>query len=130
MKEEIPIYNQGNIKITNLRAVFGDKTYSMSNITSVEKSKAPDSSGCFVLGLILGGILAVMFSFADGISWGALLLGVAAVGFGVFVARATKPEYVVQFGSASGEVKAYKSANQDEIKQIVEAINQAIIQKG
>lgn len=130
MKEEIPIYNQGDIKITNLRAVFGNKTYSMSNITSVEKSKAPDSNGCLVLGLILGGILAVMFSFADGISWGILILGVLAAGLGVFVSRTTKPEYVVQFGSASGEVKAYKSTNQDEIKQIVEAINQAIIQKG
>ena len=75
-------------------------------------------------------ILAVVFSFADGVSWGLLLLGAAGIGLGAFVARTTKPEYVVQFGSASGEVKAYKSTNQDEIKQIVEAINQAIIQKG
>jgi hypothetical protein len=55
-----------------------------------------------------------------------LLLG----GIGILIGRTNKPEYVVQFGSSSGEIKAYSSKSEDEIKQIVAAINDAIIQKG
>lgn len=129
MADEKVIYEQGNIKITNLRAVFGEKTYSMSNITSVEKSKV-EQTGCAIPGLIIAGILLFMYSFADGINWMLLVVGLVMVGGGIYASRSEKPDYLVQFGSASGEIKAYKSKDQDEIKAIVEAINTAIIQKG
>lgn len=37
MPDEITIYESGSIKITNLRAMFGEKTFAMSNITLSEQ---------------------------------------------------------------------------------------------
>jgi len=130
MTEEKVIYEQGNIKITNLRAVFGEKTYAMSNITSVEQgTKQP--SGCFSFSFLIGGVFLIIFAFRSiEENWGMLALGIIVGIVGIVTLRYQKPEYVVQFGSASGEIKAYTSLNQDEIKQIVQAINEAIIQKG
>jgi hypothetical protein len=79
MTDEKAIYEQGTIKITNLRAVFGDKTYAMSNITSVEKGTKADNSGCVVAAMVLIGILMVVFSFSDGIQWGTLTGGLLLV---------------------------------------------------
>lgn len=129
MKEETTIYEKDNIKITNARAIFGDKTYSMSNITSVEKGRAAEQGGCLLIGLFIGGLLALVFGIGNQ-EWGWAFAGLLFGGLGIFMMRSQKPEYLVQFGSASGEIKAYKSTDEAEIKQIVEAINTAIIQKG
>ena len=32
-EKEVVIYEHGGVKITDRRAIFGDKTYAMSNIT-------------------------------------------------------------------------------------------------
>lgn len=129
MADEKTIYEQGNIKITNLRAMFGDKTYSMSNITSVEKGMKPASTGTAAV-FIIGGILLVIYGFSSGLNWVMIILGLILAVAGGYAVSTAKPEYTVQFGSSSGEIKAYNSTDQNEIKGIVEAINQAIIQKG
>ena len=36
---ETSILEEGNVKITNLRAIIGTKTYAMSNVTSVNMGK-------------------------------------------------------------------------------------------
>lgn len=132
MPEETILYEQGDIKITNLRAVFGNKTYAISNITSVEKGSIPPSNGLALILIIVG----VMFSFLAFIAnasvrLGMLLLGVvmALGGFGSMF-LGSKTEYYVQFASSAGEVRAYSSDNQNEIESIVKAINNAIVQKG
>ena len=42
MAQEKNIYEKGNIKITDVRAVFGKKTYAISDITSIEKGLIKD----------------------------------------------------------------------------------------
>ena len=130
MSEETTIYDKNNIKITNLRAVFGGKTYSVSNITSVE-SKRIEPSGCLPIGLSISGSLFILVGVYN-IKYepGILMLGVLAFVLLFFSNRASKPTWSVTLTTAAGEVKACTSPDQQTIKQIVEAINNAIVQKG
>lgn len=138
MKEEIPIYSQGEIKVTNLRAVFGEKTYAISNISAVEtETVAPSSFGGALLAI---GILMVIFAIPSflpsqnalqsGPKVTLLLLGLLLLVAGFLSMRAAKSSYTVKISTSSGEVKAYTSDNKELIKNIVESVNQAIIQKG
>lgn len=139
MSEETTIYDQNGIKITNLRAVFGEKTYSVANITSVEARTVPPSTGC-AFTILIGGILATIVGIAQAFpksqSFGTrpdftfLIFGIIAIGSFILINRTAKPTYAVNLTTASGEVKAYESNDQQTIKTIVESLNTAIIQKG
>ena len=131
MPEEKVIYEQGNIRITNLRAIFGDKTYAISNITSVTKKEKTNLSAFLPVAIIVVGIAFISFAFfVDAINWAAISFGVFMVVGGYFVAMLLKTEYFVQIGSASGEEQAYKSKSIAKVTDIVRAINQAMIQQG
>jgi hypothetical protein len=132
---EQTVFEEGNIKITNLRAVIGAKTYSMSNITSVNLARR-DPSGCVTLTLIFGGILAVLVSISLiikeplGDGWGWLIGGALAAFLGFLLHRSAKPSFIVQIGSASGEIKALDSQDEGQIRKIVNAMNEAIVRRG
>ena len=128
--QEIIIFENNDIKVTNLRAVFGTKTYAIANITSVE-AKRQNESSCLPVGLILAGILGIMIGFGNlgNDMWWMMIPGAAICVAGFNMARAQKPTYVVQISSASGEIKAYVSQDKSYIDKIVEALNTAIIQK-
>ena len=46
------------------------------------------------------------------------------------MARAEKPTYTVQIGSASGESNILESQDVDHITRIVKAMNDAIVRRG
>jgi hypothetical protein len=130
MSEETTIYEKDNIKITNLRAVFAEKTYSVSNITSVETKKI-NPSGCLPAGLICFGLVLFVYGASDlKQNIGSIVFGLLLFGLVFIIVKTTKPSYAVSLTTAAGEVKAYSSLDQATIKQIVEALNTAIIQKG
>ena len=130
MSEETTIYESEGIKVTNLRAVFAEKTYSVANITSVEtKEIAP--SGCLPIGLVIFGIFSIIggiSSFQDNWAW--LIWGAIAIGLFVAVNKNSRSSWAVNLTTASGEVKAYTSQDQETIKKIVDALNDAIVKKG
>lgn len=129
--EEKVIYEQGDIKITNLRAIFGDKTYAISNITSVTKKEKTNLSAFLPVAIIVVGIAFISFAFFDEvINWIAIGFGVLMVVGGYFVAMLLKTEYFVQIASAVGEEEACKSKSIVKVTDIVRAINQAIIEQG
>ena len=131
MTEEKVIYEQGDIRITNLRAIFGNKTYAISNITSVTKKEKTNLSAFLPVAIIVVGIAFISFAFFNQIiNWTAIWFGVLMVVGGYFVAMLLKTEYFVQIGSASGEEQAYKSKSIVKVTDIVRAINQAIIEQG
>lgn len=129
---ETTLYNHAEVQITSLRAVFGAKTYAISNITSVEGQKI-EPSGCFPISLaILGGALTLfgaLAAFADG-GFGMLMFGLLLLIPGVAIYRSAKPSFAVNITTSAGEVKAYTSNDWETIRQIVEALNNAIVQKG
>ena len=131
MTEEKVIYEQGNIKITNMRAIFGDKTYAISNITSVTKKEKTNLSAFLPVAIIVVGIAFISFAFFNEvINWIAIGFGVLMVVGGYFVAMLLKTQYFVQIGSAAGEEQAYKSKSIVKVMDIVRAINRAIIEQG
>lgn len=132
MSKESTIYETGDIKITNLRAVFGNKTYSVSNITSVEK-KVIAASGCGPLLLIGLGIAFVVSgatrTYND--SWPiTVVIGIIIFSLGAKAARSEKPTYSVSLTTAGGEVKAFESTDEAVILSVVGALNDAITKKG
>ena len=134
MKEETTLFEKDNIKITNLRAVFGEKTYAVSNITAVEKETNARSAlppliavaGGITLLFVVGGAL----SSGDPLNFTALFIGIALLVIGILVVRSERDSYTVKISTASGEIKAFVSSDTAFIKQIVDALNTAIVQKG
>lgn len=142
MPEETTLYEANGVKVTNLRAVFGQKTYAVSNITAVETQTQQPSQAIPVILAVIGAILLIVFlaslfggnsynaSLNRGVNWASLILGALMLSMGVGFLRAAKPAYIVGITTSSGEVKAWSSADKAVIEQVVEALNDAIVQKG
>lgn len=130
MSEEIVIHEDAEVKITNLRAVLGGKTYSIANITSVG-AKEESPSGCVPAGLIIFGLFLLFIGMSDLRSnLGYLITGVVLSGLGFLAARSAKPDFILQIATAAGEVKALSSKDKAYIQKITDALNDAIIKKG
>lgn len=137
MPEEKVIYEQDAIKITTARAVFGEKTYAVSTISSVELVTVNPSAGLSNV-LLGGGILASIFGAFSLIprdgrfhpNWTMLVIGILCIAAGYAWVRSLKPKYMLRFTSTAGAVEAYHSEDRNKIQPIVDAINEAIIQKG
>jgi hypothetical protein len=128
MSEETVIYESGEIKITNLRAVFGPKTYPVANITSVENKRIdPNTKGTGFF--MLFGIAFLLIGLT-GQNWGTAILGAAMIGISLYISNSAKPSYAVSLVTAGGEVKAIESNDEATIKTIVNALNDAIVKKG
>ena len=130
MSEEKVIDEKGNIKITNMRAIFGDKTYAVSNITSETKKEKTTPFSFLPVGIIVFGIAFITISFFNNLNGAIMILGVFMVIGGYFVAMLLRMEYFIQLGSAAGDTEAYTSNDIAEIEKIVQAINQTTIQQG
>lgn len=127
---ETTYYQDGNITVTNARAVLGSKTYAMANITSVSMGEIPANRTPGIVIALIG--LAILACSASGGSDGiaGIIGGLVVAGFGAFLAYAVKTQYVVKIGSASGESNALTSNDREYIQKIVNAINEAIIKRG
>ena len=115
------ILHEGLVKITNLRTVIGTKTYSMSDIRSVNLTKQAESQGPLLLAI--PGILLVLWSVLDQTGQFAELFNIA-----LFIIA--KPTYAVQIGSASGVTNILRSTDLTFIQRIVDAMNNAIARRG
>jgi len=129
MSEEKVIYEKGNIKITTMRAIFGDKTYAVPNITSVTKKEKTTPFSFLPVGIIVFGLAFITISFFNNLDGAIMILGVFMVIGGYFVAMLLRTEYFIQLGSAAGDTEAYISNDIAEIEKIVQAINQAMIEQ-
>lgn len=126
--DETIYYNEGNVKITNARAILDTRTFAMNGITSVSmSSKAPPIFLPAVL-ILIGVIVGLMSIGNDG--WLGYVIAMVLIGAGVGLYKMASTMYTVRVGSASGEQNAYTTSNQDQIRKIVEAINTAIIKRG
>ena len=140
--EETTIFENGDIKVTNLRAVFGAKTYSVSNISAVEEdTKAPSNLFpailCFIGIILLLYFIVSLFNMPSysattntGIKWMNLLWAIVLLAVGTLMIRSAKTSYIVKISTSSGEVKAFETKDGALIGQIIESLNTAIIQKG
>ena len=124
------ILEEGNVKITNLRAVIGAKTYAMSNVTSVNMGTKATSNA--PLSIILIGIILIIGSYVIGFrdSVGCLAVALLLIVVGVYLAKNAKTTFIVRIGSASGESNILEAQDKAYIKRIVDALNEAIVRRG
>jgi len=125
MNAEKVLFKQGDITVTTSRFVVESQTFAIRNITSVraEKLESGESQGGMWM---LFGIGASIAAFAIGTA----LLGlgaVAAIVYGAYSAWNQKSLYAVVLTTSGGEVKAYSSEDEGQIKGIVKGLNDAIV---
>ena len=126
--QETTYYSSGNVSVTSKRAVFGAKTYSVANITSVEMADTPPDRKWPNLILLAGAALLVLSGITNSATPG--IIGLIIVGVGLFLLFRAKRRYVVRLASASGETEALVSDDRDLIEKIVAAIQNAIAERG
>lgn len=142
MPNEKIYYQDPDVTITNARAIFGHKTYAISNITSVVKGVIePIVFFWLILALLaLGagvyGSVILYVSILEGrredieIAYGIIFVAVMVLILSILFWRNAKPTWVVKISSASGEVDAFKSTDEARIQSIITGINQSIIDRG
>lgn len=120
--QEQEFFNQAGVRVTNTRFMVTGQTYAMSGVTSVKCGRKDPARGWPIFLLLLGcGML-----FAPRFS----IFGMAVVALAALWLFAQSAEHTVMLSSASGEAEALTSTNEAHIKNIIEALNQAIIHRG
>jgi len=116
MNEQIFFDNNG-VKVTNARFIVDANTYSIRNITS---TAAWSQSQKWGLGAIL--VLMGLAAIKEATGFGLFLLLVAAI-----VLYRGRPVHYVRLHTSGGEIKAVKSYDLEYVRQVVQALNEAII---
>ena len=116
MDEQI-FFNNNGVKVTNARFIVDANTYSIRNITS---TAAWSQSQKWIFGAILILIGLAFLKEATGV--GVFLFLIAAV-----VLYLGRPVHYVRLHTSGGEVKAVKSYDLEYVRQVVQALNEAII---
>ena len=123
MDEEL-VFKSDTVVISKTLAQFGGVTYPINGIGSV-RIDAPKRENWYLSGAAL--ILVGLFGLGGDGSWGLLcILGGAAA---IAVGYKFLPEKLM-LRTASGDVQAYESVNIDEVKDIKEAIERAVVMRG
>jgi|SRR5688572_6008533 len=120
---ETILLDEGEVIITNQRAVIGSASHALSDIISVRMTKDSSVIGCFAAALLGGAILIGFFSFVSTqysreIFLGALVLAGAAI----IVALLVPPNYILQIKSRSGRMYTLKSVDVDYLRRIMDAM--------
>jgi hypothetical protein len=125
---EITILKEGNVKITDLRAIVGFNTYAISKITSVSMRVNEPKLFLPVFFTVNMGICSVLIAVSNLEAYAQCLqTGVYAVITGTLlflISRKTK--YSVYIKSAAGERRILEANDKDYVERIVKALHEAI----
>lgn len=120
MAEEKIYFEEGNVKVTNARFLTYGKMHSMAGVTAVAKYViSPNRKGPIILGVV--GLVAFAAHWLV-----AILLIAGAVAW--FMSQ--KNVYQVTLSSASGSEEALSSNDEAFIDRVVNALNDAIADRG
>lgn len=126
MTDEETYFSSDGVRVTNARFIVHGETYSMANVTSVKTGRSdPSRKGPLVTSGI--GVFALLAGSESGAG---IVLGLALIGAGIWWWQQQSPTYSVLLSSASGEVRALSSRNEELVQKVVESINQAIVARG
>jgi len=122
MDENI-FFNNGNVSVSNSRFIVSGQTYAMSNVTSVKSGiKEPERGGSVALVVI--GLLCLL-----GSGW-VFFVGLLLIGFGIMAWHGGKAQYSVILNTSAGENQALVSEDKLYIKDVIAALNEAIVSRG
>jgi len=125
VQAEKTYYSDRTITVTSARAALAGTTYAMANITSVAMAEVQPAAGCGCALLCGGGMFTLGLFSSSTIALGVIGLLMLAGGW----AMMSQKNYVVRIGSASGESNALQHQDKTYIQTIVNAMNQAIIDR-
>lgn len=117
-------YRDLTVSVTQSRYIVGDKTYALHNISSVTISKIKESRFNARV-VIITGVIAFFIPNDFQIMIGGLLLAI-----GIIWHINIRDSFTVRISTNSGETDSIISSDEDYIKKIVSALNQAIINRG
>lgn len=139
------LFSDGNeIIISRGRAVFGNKMYVISSITSIELRHEKilinsEQRNIPFLAIIAGGVIGMILGL--GLMWFAPSMGIDTTGvvfwvvaggiFGAAVGAKNAPtkhqdQYTIVITSTSGEIEALTTADKAQADAVVRALDQAI----
>lgn len=122
---ETTYYTNGNVTVTNARIVLPSQTYAMAGITSVKFDKVSPNRLPPIL-LLIATLLFLVNQAAHLSIWHFLIALMPSI---LWLAL-QKTRYCVQLSSASGESRALASKDKKFVKDVVDSINKAIIERG
>jgi len=118
-------FQQDGVTVTTARAVMGNTTYSLANVTSVGYFLEPRPAAVFTSAMCLavGGLgLAMAGVMALGLLLLALGLGLAGIYF-----LHMKPKHWVSLGTSGAEKHAVWSHSLHWTQAVIAAVNEAIV---
>lgn len=132
MSSEQTYFQSDGVQVTSTRVVMGGTTYALANITSVSMHKTPAKRSFGVILTLLGMAFLTYNGLGEGADPSVMQWGISIVVMltGLLLVVMAKATYAVRFGSASGEQEAFSSKDQKMVVGMVDAINQAIIDRG
>jgi Family of unknown function (DUF6232) len=125
---ERTIMKEGNVKVTDLRATFGTRTYTVSNIAFARMQVKGPNFFLPVLFAVTLGICSVLVAISNLEEYSPLLqvglyCGIAGILFFLF-SRRTK--YSVQIRTGVGDLSVLETDDRNYAARIVKAVNEAI----
>jgi Family of unknown function (DUF6232) len=129
---EINILKENNVKITNLRAIIGTKTYAISDIASVSMDVNEPKLFLPVFFTVIAGVCLVLIALSDmreysGCLNTSLYTGTAGLVFFIFSRKTMYSICII--GSTAVEIKVLESFDKEHVERIVKALNAAISQR-
>ena len=127
---EITLLKEGNVKITNLRAIIGMKTYAISNIASARMQVNEPKFFIPVYFMAIAAGCFAVFAVADMKEFSHFMRISIYISISAFLllilSRETK--YCVIVRSSVGELKILEANDKNTVDRIVRALNEAIFQ--
>lgn len=113
--------------VSTTRAVLAGVTYPIASISSVRVITIAMS--CWGPVLILAGVITVIVGFTNNLQTQPLVIGAAMLALGLTIAL-TKRERAIILVTTGGETTALKSTDYETIDSIINALNEAIVERG
>ena len=130
MKElsEITILKEGNVKITNQRAILGAKTYALSKIASVRMHQDEPALFLPVFYMLIAAICSALVAVSNMEDYSHFLTNGLYIGIGgfLFFLLSRRTKYSVRVGSSAGEMTIWATNDRNSAERIVTAINKAL----
>jgi hypothetical protein len=130
--DETVFFENNNVKVTNSRFIVGNQTYAMAAVNSVKITTTDITPPNTFAGiLIVVGAIWLLVALGSG-NASSFLWSVALLAGGVFWFRSIKPtfEHKIILTTSSGEATALTSRNDQDIRPVEKALNDALVFRG
>ncbi|HVF26078.1 MAG TPA: DUF6232 family protein [Anaerolineales bacterium] len=125
---EFVILREGPVKITNLRAMIGIKTYAIEHIRSVRMQAYEPKLFLPVFFMLVVSVCSALVALSNMNEYSQYMTIGLVIGIGgfLFLLLSTKTKYSVRVRSSVGELSIFESSEQGSVERIVSAIQEAL----